>query len=103
MDFTDWSALHKTEMKNALNVKGLESFIPTMVTLLEIFQKATKKEPLTYYDMNLSAPDHQTFFTCEADAGKTFLNPSNALAVLVIPRMMLGITFFKILLNIAKY
>ena len=34
------------------------------------FQKATSKEPLTYYDMNLSAQDHQTFFTCEADAGK---------------------------------
>lgn len=34
------------------------------------FQKATTKEPLTYYDMNLSAQDHQTFFTCEADAGK---------------------------------
>ncbi|XP_059343941.1 suppressor of tumorigenicity 7 protein-like isoform X3 [Ammospiza nelsoni] len=33
----------------------------------------TGKEPLTYYDMNLSAQDHQTFFTCDTDA----LRPSD--------------------------
>ncbi|XP_041869481.1 suppressor of tumorigenicity 7 protein-like isoform X2 [Corvus kubaryi] len=33
----------------------------------------TGKEPLTYYDMNLSAQDHQTFFTCDTDV----LRPSD--------------------------
>ena len=34
------------------------------------FSTSTGKDPLTYYDMNLSAQDHQTYFTCEADVGK---------------------------------
>ncbi|KAM8976452.1 suppressor of tumorigenicity 7 protein-like [Pelodytes ibericus] len=34
----------------------------------------TGREPLTYYDMNLSAQDHQTFFTCDTD----MLRPSDA-------------------------
>jgi len=34
------------------------------------YAEATSKEPLTYYDMNLSAQDHQTFFSCECDITK---------------------------------
>lgn len=35
------------------------------------FSKATGQEPLTFYDLNLSAQDHQTFFCCEGDNEKS--------------------------------
>ncbi len=37
------------------------------------YQRLTQlngKEPLTFHDMNLSAQEHQTFFSCEHDEGK---------------------------------
>lgn len=34
------------------------------------FTKLTGQEPLTFYDLNLSAQDHQTFFCCEGDNEK---------------------------------
>jgi tetratricopeptide (TPR) repeat protein len=34
------------------------------------FTRMTGKEPLTFYDLNLSAQDHQTYFCCEQDAGR---------------------------------
>ena len=37
------------------------------------YQRLTQhngKEPLTFHDMNLSAQEHQTFFSCDLDEGK---------------------------------
>lgn len=34
------------------------------------YSTCANKQPLTYYDMNLSAQDHQNFFTCDLDVGK---------------------------------
>lgn len=34
------------------------------------FRKETNSEPLTYYDMNLSAQDHQSLFMCDEDQGR---------------------------------
>uniref|UniRef100_A0A673ZJA9 Suppression of tumorigenicity 7 n=1 Tax=Salmo trutta TaxID=8032 RepID=A0A673ZJA9_SALTR len=40
-----------------------------------VYTWVTGREPLTYYDMNLSAQDHQTFFTCDSD----HLRPADAI------------------------
>lgn len=45
----------------------------TELSPIERYTWVTGKEPLTYYDMNLSAQDHQNFFTCDTDA----LRPSD--------------------------
>lgn len=33
-------------------------------------KKALNLDPLTYYDMNISAQDHQSLFTCDEDIGR---------------------------------
>ena len=44
------------------------------------YQRLTQyngKEPLTFHDMNLSAQEHQTFFSCEFDEGKPDYDSNN--------------------------
>uniref|UniRef100_A0A3P8X371 Suppression of tumorigenicity 7 n=1 Tax=Cynoglossus semilaevis TaxID=244447 RepID=A0A3P8X371_CYNSE len=45
------------------------------LVFLHRYTWVTGREPLTYYDMNLSAQDHQTFFTCDSD----HLRPADAI------------------------
>uniref|UniRef100_A0A8C5C8J7 Suppression of tumorigenicity 7 n=1 Tax=Gadus morhua TaxID=8049 RepID=A0A8C5C8J7_GADMO len=63
---------------------GVDSSAPTNTTTSNgeadssrqsVYTWVTGREPLTYYDMNLSAQDHQTFFTCDTD----HLRPADAI------------------------
>ena len=53
------------------------------------FTWETDKEPLTYYDMNLSAQDHQTFFTCDSDAGKQEYESKDSVHCFVLPLLIM--------------
>src|SRR5205085_12204824 len=55
------------------------------------YQRLTQyngKEPLTFHDMNLSAQEHQTFFSCELDEGKPEYESMNS-NFFVIPKFRL--------------
>lgn len=58
-----------------------------MSALVFRYTWVTGREPLTYYDMNLSAQDHQTFFTCDSD----HLRPADASKQTRVRRMHLAV------------
>jgi len=62
------------------------------------YTKATGSEPLTYYDMNLSAQDHQTLFTCEYDIGKTdYEGELCCFALPMVPSLLIVVRRFELL------
>lgn len=69
--------------------------ILTCVCVFGRYTWVTGREPLTYYDMNLSAQDHQTFFTCDsdhlrpADASKSYAAPPLQAKVLLLDDILM--------------
>jgi len=66
------------------------------------YQRLTQyngKEPLTFHDMNLSAQEHQTFFSCEVDDGKPEYESKNYYLVFFISIKAQNSFFFLLVMQ----